>query len=244
MRKFLFLILEKIGALLYGISTRILRLCHPGWKARIWSNAELRRYAHLFKGDIVNVSGWKDEDKQGGRYADYFTNKSSYTITNIEGACGMSGLENEIYLDLSLDLPESLFKRYDVVFNHTVLEHVFDIFKAVRNPCALSKDIVILIVPFIQAVHWEPGSYLDYWRSTNFCLNQLFSQNGFEILYLSHNDNPAFDVYLFLIASCQPEKWEKFFPKQLEISQVSAPGHAKYQYGRPNWLIDRIKVMT
>jgi len=31
---------------------------------RIWSNAELRKFAHLFSGSIVNVSGWIDKDKE------------------------------------------------------------------------------------------------------------------------------------------------------------------------------------
>ena len=35
---------------------------------RVWSNAELRRLAGLFDGDVVNVSAWRDEDKEGRRY--------------------------------------------------------------------------------------------------------------------------------------------------------------------------------
>jgi hypothetical protein len=236
-------IFEKLGSFLYGISTRILRVCHPEWKARIWSNRELRKFGDLFCGDIINVSGWDDGDKEGNFYCDYFPNKSSYVISNISGARGLTGAENEIYLDLSKELPKELFKQYDVVFNHTVLEHIFDIFKAVENLCNLSRDIIILIVPFIQEVHWEPGSYFDYWRPTNFALEQLFSKNGFEILYFSHNDNPAFDVYFFCIASCQPQKWEKIFPPSKKITVINAPGNAKYQYGRPDWLIKKIKSL-
>ncbi len=40
--------------------------------ARIWSNRELARIAHHFSGDIVNISGNRDEDKEG-RY--YFCNR-------------------------------------------------------------------------------------------------------------------------------------------------------------------------
>ena len=32
---------------------------------RIWSNKELKKFASLFSGEIINVSGWMDNDKQG-----------------------------------------------------------------------------------------------------------------------------------------------------------------------------------
>ena len=47
---------------------RILRL------TRIWSNQELRKFSHLFRGKVINVSGWKDCDKEGHIYRDYFSN--------------------------------------------------------------------------------------------------------------------------------------------------------------------------
>lgn len=34
--------------------------------ARIWSNEEYRKIANVFQGDIINVSGEYDHDKQGG----------------------------------------------------------------------------------------------------------------------------------------------------------------------------------
>ncbi len=231
-----FWIIDKISSFLYFLSTRLLRYCHPEWNPRRWSNAELRRWGNLFEGDIINVSGWDDRDKEGGCYSNYFSNKKSYTISNIEGAQGLTGAVNEIYFDLTWDLPKNLHKNYDVVFNFTVLEHVYDINKAFHNLCMLSKDIVILVVPFSQPVHWEPNSYFDYWRLTPFCLEKLFADNGFEIVYFAHNDNPAHNVYLFCIASCQPDKWKRILPKTLEITQINAPGNSRYQYARPKWL--------
>ena len=50
---------------------------------REWSNDELKKFAHLFKGDIVNVSAWKDEDKEEGFYRQYFDRAKSYKITNL-----------------------------------------------------------------------------------------------------------------------------------------------------------------
>ena len=85
-----------------------LRLCIDRKRRapRIWSNKELSKFAGLFKGRVINVSGWKDEDKEGKRYKDYFSNALEYSISNIEGYMGLSGLDNELYLDLESELPK------------------------------------------------------------------------------------------------------------------------------------------
>jgi hypothetical protein len=49
---------------------------------RIWSNRELARLAGWFPGDVVNVSAWRDEDKEGRHYRDYFTAATHYNLTN------------------------------------------------------------------------------------------------------------------------------------------------------------------
>src|SRR5229473_1615128 len=67
--------------------------------ARYWSNQELKRFSHVAAADVVNVSGWKDEDKQGRHYRDYFPKARSYTITNYEGDSGYQGASGEILLD-------------------------------------------------------------------------------------------------------------------------------------------------
>ena len=68
--------------------------------ARKWSNKELLKFTHLFDGDIVNVSGWIDADKEGKKYRDYFINKRTYSITNHDGYRGFQKLSSEIHLDL------------------------------------------------------------------------------------------------------------------------------------------------
>lgn len=176
---------------------------------RAWSNRELKKFARLFSGDIVNVSGWDDRDKEGGKYADYFQNKKSYTITNYKGEKGISGMPNEIYLDLEEPLPKELEGKFDAVFNHTTLEHVFDVFTAFRNLCLMSRDIVILVLPFIQEVHECPGSFRDYWRLTHLAVEELFKKNGLVVLYGSSNRMPP--IYHFFIASRNPEKWKNIF---------------------------------
>lgn len=184
---------------------------------RIWSNNELKKFAPLFEGDIVNVSGWQDKDKEGDEYKNYFKNKKSYTITNYKTeAMGFQGMEGEIFLDLEKELPDELAGKFDVVFNHTVLEHVFEIEQAFKNLCLMSKDIVILVMPFLQQMHTDYG---DYWRMTPLAIEKLFIKNGYKLLYLSFNDQAGASVYTFSIASKQPEKWLEKIP--LNVQQVS-----------------------
>jgi hypothetical protein len=73
---------------------------------RIWSNQELRRFAGQFHGSVANVSAWRDEDKEGARYRDYFKNASEYCITNYKSEARgfQGGMDNEIYLDLTREL--------------------------------------------------------------------------------------------------------------------------------------------
>lgn len=176
---------------------------------RIWSNRQLQKCAHLFTGRIVNVSGWKDEDKQGGHYKDYFVNAANYHISNYKSeACGFQGFDNEFYLDLTQDLDEQYIDRFDVVYNHTTLEHIYEVKKAFRNLCLMSKDVVILVVPFLQKMH---AHYGDYWRFTPLTMKSLFEENGYELLYLNFNNHRKASVYIFAIASKNPDKWKEKF---------------------------------
>lgn len=172
---------------------------------RVWSNRELARFAPMFGGDVVNVSGWKDIDKEGRRYRDYFSNAASYSITNYRAeARGFQDAEGEIFLDLEQPLPPGLEGRFDVVFNHTTLEHVYALHTAFGNLCRMSRDAVILVVPFIQQFHADYG---DYWRLSPMAVKRLFEDNGYTLLYLSFNSHRNASVYVFAIASRQPERW-------------------------------------
>jgi len=176
-------------------------------RPREWSNVELAKFAPIFDGPVINVSGWRDEDKRGRHYRDYFSRASSYAISNFRGARGIE-LEgsDEIFIDLEEPLPEQLRQKYQVAFNHTTLEHVFDIQKAIENICALSSDVVVLVTPFIQPVHYEEGAYGDYWRPTPMCLNRILQSNGFTTLYQTANDTPWYHVYIFTIAARDPKR--------------------------------------
>jgi hypothetical protein len=174
---------------------------------RIWSNKELKKFSQLFLGDVLNVSGWQDKDKEGGFYKDYFRNAASYTISNFRADTeGLQGYPNEFFLDLTKPLPDpALVGKYDVAFNHTTLEHVYEFHTAFNNICALSRDIVIIVVPWLQPMHTNYG---DYWRFSPQAIEKMFAANGFTVLYSSFNTEPRSSVYVFAIASRHPEKWQ------------------------------------
>ena len=175
-------------------------------KPRIWSNRQLIKFKNFFYGDVLNVSGWKDEDKEGFLYKErYFKNANNYFISNYKSEFrGYQGdLENEFFLNLQ-DILDSKYKmKFDVVFNHTSLEHIFDINQAFKNICELSKDLVIVVVPFLQEEH---GDYGDYWRFTPQAIKKLFEFNKFNLLYLNYNDHHSESIYIFAIASRKEKK--------------------------------------
>jgi hypothetical protein len=202
---------------------------------RVWSNRELARFAHLFHGDLVNVSGWTDVDKEGRHYKDYFVNASSYTITNYKKeARGFQGYSNEVFLDLEQELPSTLYQRYDAAFSHTTMEHIYAVDTAFANLCGLSKDIVILVVPFLQQYHAEYG---DYWRFTPLAIKRMFEDNGFELVYQSFNTHKRSSVYTFSIASRRPEAWAKCIEWSFSCIDPKAGGPEPYIGCRaiPNW---------
>lgn len=179
--------------------------------ARRWSNEELRTLAPVFKGDVVNVSAWDDRDKEGGHYKDYFVNATSYSYTNYEGYRGFQGVSHEYSLDLIGEVPEELRKRFDVVFNHTTLEHIYDVRRAFTNLCKLSRDVVIIVVPFAQVLH-ESDDWKDYWRFTPACLRELFKENNLAVVYEAKNPQKNCGIYLLFIGSRQPHFWKGQVP--------------------------------
>lgn len=185
---------------------------------RIWSNDELKKFAHLFTGSVVNLSGWEDMDKQGKRYKDYFVHADDYVVTNYSPSHSKNGIQ-EILLDLEADLPTELNNRFDVVLSHTNLEHIFNVFKAVENHCKMTRDIVIIIVPFIQQQH-ETNEFKDYWRFTPTCLRKLYEINGLTTVYESFTNQRHQVNYVLSVGSKNPKKWEGKFPEFTELKQI------------------------
>jgi len=187
--------------------------------ARRWSNRELRKLAPLFAGAVVNVSGWDDRDKEGSKYRTYFTAATSYRRTNYAGKCGYQGDPDEEPLDLTQALPDRLRGRFDVVFNHTTLEHIFDVRAAFSNLCALSRDVVIVVVPFSQVQH-ETDSFGDFWRFTPTCLRRLFADEGFTVIYEAESPHRDAAIYLLFVASRHPETHRGRLPRWRPVERA------------------------
>lgn len=184
--------------------------------ARIWSNQELKRFSGLFTGKVVNVSAWEDKDKEGSFYRDYFSSASSYFITNYGTDQGViQGQDNEYFLDLEAGAPPQLKGAFDVVFNHTVLEHVYDFRTAFSTLCDLSSDLVVIVVPWAQALH---ANYGDYWRFSPQAVARLFADNGLSTHVLDWSKKPGSAVYVFAIASKHPERWSSVLGEPVDIA--------------------------
>lgn len=173
-------------------------------RPRVWSNRVLRAYLGAFSGDVINVSGWKDEDKEGGRYRDYYGHVERYVVSNVEGDRGMpaeppAGAES-LFLDLEAALDPALERQFDVVFAHTVLEHVFDLLGALETLSRLTRDVVVIVVPFSQRVHYT-HSYGDYVRVSPLLLKRFFEERGFTVLLSASNDQPFQPVYVVFVAA-------------------------------------------
>ncbi|MHC4074937.1 MAG: hypothetical protein ACYSRZ_00785 [Planctomycetota bacterium] len=179
----------------------------------------MKKLVSLFLGEIVNVSAWDDRDKEGGYYKDYFTNASGYYYTNYTGSRGLQRQENEYFVDLTNDLPNELRERFDVAFNHTTLEHVFDVQKAFSNICNMSKDIVIIVVPFSQTQH-ETDSFKDFWRFTPSCLREMFRKNELEVIYEAESKYKNAAIYLLFVGSRHPKRWKGKMPKSEPIREA------------------------
>lgn len=189
--------------------------------ARLWSNRELRHLAPCFRGSVVNVSAWDDRDKEGGHYRDYFTHARSYSCTNYPGYRGFQGLPDEQPLDLTAELPAGWGRRFDVVFNHTTLEHTFDVRRAFANLCELSKDVVIVVVPFAQVQH-DTEAWKDYWRFTPECLRKLFGDNGLHVVYEAQSPFRRSAIYLLSMAAREPDRWTGRLPPYRPITTAGS----------------------
>ncbi len=189
--------------------------------ARIWSNKELLKFSSLFNGKIINVSAGDNIDKEGRTYDDYFNNADEFWISNYAPGSyrGYKNRNNELLIDLEKKIDKGLINSFDVVFNHTTLEHIFYIFDAFKNLSLLTKDILIIVVPFLQEQHDVDG-YNDYWRFSPKSLHRLFEINKITILYESINNDFNSANYIFIIGSKKPEKWKMQFPKYSSIKNA------------------------
>lgn len=192
------------------------------YNARCWSNERLKYFCSNFSGRIINISGGDDSDKQGDVYRNYFNNKTDYYISNFSK---LYEVENEIEFDLrsrAIDINDT--GKYDVVFTHTVLEHVYELDAAINNICSLSRDIIITVVPFIQSYHRDHW-YDDFWRFTPVALFKAFELRGFKTLHVDWNDDPIGNIYILHIASKNPDRWGHVFKSV--YTKLHGPGSSR-----------------
>ncbi len=81
------------------------------------------------------------------------------------------------------------------------------------NIAAITREHLLIVVPFIQDEHYRPGIFGDYWRFMPQGLYRLVESHGFAPVYINANDSPWYPVYLVLVAARHPEQWEG--PRQL-----------------------------
>jgi hypothetical protein len=210
---------------------------------RLWSNAELARIGSLFDGDIVNVSAWRDDDKDGRRYRDYFPRARSYAMTNFRADMrGLQGWDEEIFLDLEQPLPNTLQAAFDVVYNHTTLEHIYEFRLAFANLCAMSRDAVILVVPWLQPYHSQYG---DYWRFSPKAVARLFAENGYAAARVVWNANAGASVYVFAVGVRDPARWRGVFEFDHDPEAegfLAPPAERPGQSALPKLLLDRARA--
>jgi hypothetical protein len=179
---------------------------------RIWSNSELAQFAPLFSGTVCYASAASGNDKQGGQYRDYFTNASEWLTTNMH-----KDEYTDFELNLETDLPDSMAGICDCVFNHTTLEHIYDCRKAFSNLCAMSRDVVMVVVPYIQQIHEVDGFFSDFWRFTPFAMQRMYQENNLTLRYCSANGAERTSIYLFCIGYRDP-KWAEHIPERMDLA--------------------------
>lgn len=173
---------------------------------RRWSNRCLREIGPAFEGTMLNVSGWRDEDKEGGHYQDYFPNLSGYSISNYKGTDGLDdGIEGAIELDLQVPLPDALVGAYDYVFTHTVLEHIGNLSQAAENLAKIARKGIITVVPFLQQEHRQTELYGDFWRIAPMGLEALYAPYGFTQVFVDGNNSIWYPIYICGVSLRDPD---------------------------------------
>lgn len=178
--------------------------------ARVWSNREISRLAKHAVGEVINVSAWLDEDKEGRHYKDYFVNATGYYTSNYQGWRGIDE-QSDFVIDLQLPAPTDCLEKFDLVFNHTTLEHIFNIHQAFRTLATMSRDSILIVVPFMQHLHGPVDG--DFWRPSPYAIRKLCAENGFEVCYESAGPIGGKVRYYLFWASRAPEKWRVHLPK-------------------------------
>ena len=174
---------------------------------RSWSNHQLREIATKLPNfeNGINVSGNLDSDKEGDLYRHYFKIKN-YQISSYPEDKAYSNPNTEIVIDLDADtsqIRKECLGKYDLVFSHTVLEHVKNPFQSFQNLEKLlaPNGILITVVPFIYKFHYSGENFGDYWRYTPHGIDFLHKKVGLFTNLIESGPSRGFEKYLISVAS-------------------------------------------
>lgn len=192
--------------------------------SRSWSNDELKyvlKYFPLYN-SVINVSGWRDYDKESLYYRDYFRDGVLYKVSNYQND-RTTGITNsdDLLINLDVPLPKELEFKFDIAFNHTVLEHLHNPFFSFAQISKLAKIAVISVVPFRQQLHFLNNVYGDYFRFTPFSMRELYQENGLTIIYESCSSHSSPIIYLFYVGVREPERFKNFPVKLLDLETLN-----------------------
>ena len=143
-------------------------------KARERANKWIREQAKDVTGKVLSVGSGGDQDNEGGHYRQYFLNASSYETSDFSKTAPVN-----LYLDVR-SMPEVKDETYDCVFASGLIEHVDDMWAAMREINRIMKPGGVLLfgAPFGAAIHRAPQ---DFWRMTIHGLRYTVETSGFEI---------------------------------------------------------------
>jgi SAM-dependent methyltransferase len=178
---------------------------------RSWSNDRLKHIAKSLPNfeHAINVSGNLDSDKQGGLYRDYFQ-VENYEISSYPDDKAYSNPLMQINIDLDADtsqINKEHFQKYDLVFTHTVLEHIKNPFQAFQNMEKLlaPNGILITVAPFIYKFHYSGENFGDYWRYTPHSIDLLHKSNGLFTNLMEVGPDKGYEKYLISLATRKNE---------------------------------------
>ena len=112
--------------------------------ARTESNKWIRKHAHGITGKVLSLGSGSDLDNEGGRYRDYFFNADSYSTSDISPTAPVQHT-----LDVR-DMSKVVRGYYDCIFAAGLLEHVDDMFGAMReiNQVMRPGGVILTGMPF------------------------------------------------------------------------------------------------
>ena len=174
---------------------------------RSWSNERLKYISKLLPKFeyAINVSGHLDSDKEGCLYREYFKAKN-YEISRYPDDKVYSNPNVQITIDLDADssqIGEEHFQKYDLVFTHTVLEHIKNPFQAFENfeKLLAPNGLLINIVPFVYKFHYIEKNFNDYWRYTPHSIDLLHKNSSLFTNFIDVGPNRGSEKYLLSVAS-------------------------------------------